>query len=303
MRTASLSFLFLSPSIRTVVSLPCTLCQDGAAPKLPDKLVRILGYPEIDCSTLEELVPSLFHTEEECSVAHQVSSLCGCTMSDDACTMCPDGSPVGNPSKRAPKYEAIVGLSPITCDLAASHLQTFSQDDDLCSYSHQVIAESCGCKLNLLDQNNATTIDPGSPPIIIPATSVNADEITTRYFGATTIEDRKRQQNIYRASAVLSIIGALLVISDNLLNRRNRPKKNLFNQIVTAMALFDIIHGISAAFGVIAKPHDVLLGGIGARGNEATCKAQGWFFLWGSMTSLFFNASLSTCKYYIESIM
>jgi hypothetical protein len=91
----------------------------------------------------------------------------------------------------------------------------------------------------------------------------------------------------------MSITGALFVIQDNLRDKKRRS--NQYNQIVTAMAFFDIIHGIASALLDIPRPTDDALRTKGERGNEATCKAQGFFIQWGGLTSLFFNASLSAC--------
>jgi hypothetical protein len=108
------------------------------------------------------------------------------------------------------------------------------------------------------------------------------------------------QARLARSAAGLSILGALLVIIDNLRNRKRLS--NLYNQIVAAMACFDIIYSITAAFLNIPRPADDSFSAYGEYyGNRASCTAQGWMYQWSGMTSLFFNASLST--YYVLVIV
>jgi hypothetical protein len=66
---------------------------------------------------------------------------------------------------------------------------------------------------------------------------------------------------------------------------------------MVTMAVFDIIYSIAASLVAIPRPADDMFVAYAERGkNEASCLAQGWFTQWGSMTSIFLNASLSTCK-------
>lgn len=124
-----------------VSAAPCTVCRDGSAVTLPEKKVQISAlYPEMQCSSLDSLIPNLFPDEssEECGLIHQFSTLCGCPIPENACTLCPDGLAVGAPDAVLNEnYAALIPDPdlPPTCDLVQSYLHSVSKQDDLCVFS------------------------------------------------------------------------------------------------------------------------------------------------------------------------
>ena len=64
----------------------------------------------------------------------------------------------------------------------------------------------------------------------------------------------------------------------------------MYHQLVLGMSFFDIISSVDAVLTTVMAPTDV--GFYQARGNNATCKAQGVLFILGQ-TSIFYNMSLS----------
>jgi hypothetical protein len=128
----------------------------------------------------------------------------------------------------------------------------------------------------------------------------NPNGVGTLVFGGKTLDDEIRQERLARAAACLSIAGALMVILENLYNRK-RLSSNLYNQIVVTMASFDIMYSVTAVLVNIPRPSDDTIYAHGERGNAGTCIAQGWTYQFSGLTSLLLNASLST--YYVMVIV
>jgi len=81
-------------------------------------------------------------------------------------------------------------------------------------------------------------------------------------------------------------------------------RENNYNQIIVAMAIADLILSVSMVFMNAPKPVDeesLFEGEKGAHGNDTTCLIQGLARQFGSITSLSFNAVLST--YYLLIIV
>lgn len=135
------------------------------------------------------------------------------------------------------------------------------------------------------DEHNTTMVEPEVP-------TFDATTIRYTFFGATTNSKMDALHWVELVAAILSIVGAIVVIQDNLRNKKR--KNNLYNQIITVMALFDIIQAVAIALQDTPVPSDSTLGTAETIGNQATCKAQGWAIQFGGLTSLFLNVSLST---------
>ena len=78
----------------------CTLCANGDPVPLPDhRPVVVAGTNAISCSAWEALALSSEEGSDDCRLIRSVSVLCGCPKPEGACTMCPLGEPVPNPTQ------------------------------------------------------------------------------------------------------------------------------------------------------------------------------------------------------------
>lgn len=95
-------------------------------------------------------------------------------------------------------------------------------------------------------------------------------------FGSESVAQDQALIWATRGAAILSMLGTCLILQDVLLNKTRR--KNLYNQIVLAMSCFDFIFALACCFSRAPMPADdfsLLI--YGSSGNQATCKAQGFF--------------------------
>lgn len=280
-----------------VSAAPCTVCRDGSAVTLPEKKVQISAlYPEMQCSSLDSLIPNLFPDEnsEECGLIHQFSTLCGCPIPENACTLCPDGLAVGAPDAVLNEnYAALIPDPdlPPTCDLVQSYLHSVSKQDELCVFSQYDAVTSCGCS-NATTHHNQTGIGIAD---VFDGNAASVKPIRVgQVFGSKSSEELETLYQVSRVAALMSIVASIIVLQDCL---RKRRIKNVYNQIIATMAVFDILFSIAMALGRLPMPAGNGIGVTEERmGTDATCKAQGFFVQLGLMASLFFNASLSTCK-------
>jgi hypothetical protein len=96
-----------------------------------------------------------------------------------------------------------------------------------------------------------------------------------------------------RFSALLSMFGSSMIMYDILRDKTKRG--SVFHTLMVAMAVFDFLGSIAWALSSLPIPeyeYGEPSGIYGAKGNEATCTAQGFFVQLG-YTSIFYNMSLS----------
>lgn len=303
MRTAAV--LLLVPY--AVSSASCTLCEDESSPKWPDKVINIPGLPNnLICRDIYAVVPLLIPDESsnECRLTRRLSSICGCPRKPNSCSICPDGSPAPNAAVLLPSFAALFATKDDeapSCAVVEAYAHSFSNSSVLCLQAQQEAAAPCGCVLEdnifhhdesvsntSMKAGNASSSDSGS-------TVFDTTGLRFKYFGAEA-EQLRQLMRIFRVASILSVAAAFLVILDNLWNQK-RLKKNIYNQLILTMAGFDLIFGIAIALHDIPRPTYDILSSTGERGNDTTCKIQGWFTQWGGLTSLFLNVSLSTCTY------
>lgn len=286
--------LHVAPMTLALATRPCTLCPDASSTTYPDKVIVLPPLPPVTCKVAETSVPIVMpnDTSDECKLTHQISTICGCPKKPDACSLCPDGSAVSNKDTELPMFNPITSDSLFTCELMEAYLHSFSNKEDFCPYAQQHASEICGCPATstgsndwMWDEHNTTMVEPEVP-------TFDATTIRYTFFGATTNSKMDALHWVELVAAILSIVGAIVVIQDNLRNKKR--KNNLYNQIITVMALFDIIQAVAIALQDTPVPSDSTLGTAETIGNQATCKAQGWAIQFGGLTSLFLNVSLST---------
>lgn len=281
---------------------PCKLCVNGGSVPTPDKLLDILPDPtlsNVTCKDMEELAVDVFQANTtQCSQLQSFGTLCGCVHGDGACLLCQDGVAVSNEYKGVPvrlsefdsffHQEDTEDFSP-TCELVEGVLHSTSSEDPFCLYAQLVAGPICGCQPIEVDSTSSAS------------TGLEVDRSKSpRPANGKSVELARTLQ---RSGSIISLIAALLVIQDNLRNKKKR--KHLYNQIVTVMATFDAIASFSRAFfGLFRRGFQEQIADRG--GPEAVCIAQGWLIQWSQSTSLFLNASLSTCKCkscYVDSVV
>jgi hypothetical protein len=305
-----LNTIFLPLLIAIVNAInPCTLCGDGSDVTKPNYVVRIPGYPEVSCASIANLIPSLLpdETVPECSLARQVSSLCGCPVIPGSCSLCANGSMPINLHVEVEEFAGIFGGNVPSCELVDAYLRSYDPLDDICVASREEIASICGC-LNIdqssshsdvIDDGNSTNkthihdlLGSNSDPSVFSKTNEIIAGIN--FFGAKTEYD---VSILYRASlsaSLLSAICCIFVIIDCI--RLKRKRKNLYNQLVGTMTAFDLLYSLSVALGTLPMDKSDAFRSPGEAGNHITCIIQGIGIQWGGLTSLFLSCGLSTCR-------
>jgi len=91
-----------------------------------------------------------------------------------------------------------------------------------------------------------------------------------------------------RIGAILSILGSIgMIIS--VLNDKEKRKK-VIGELIIVLSCFDIIGSLGYAFASLPIPKEDYI--LGAKGNPASCKAQGFFIQLGTI-SLYINVSMA----------
>ena len=106
---------------------------------------------------------------------------------------------------------------------------------------------------------------------------------------------RKKQAALVwlpRVIAILSIMGSSFMIYD--IMRVHTRRSKLLYQLLVTLSIFDIVGSIAYAFTSLPIPVEDYI--YGAMGNDASCKAQGFFIQIGTI-ACFINSSLSSYYY------
>eukprot|EP00980_Cylindrotheca_fusiformis_P000744 scaffold174_cov98-Cylindrotheca_fusiformis.AAC.13 len=128
------------------------------------------------------------------------------------------------------------------------------------------------------------------------------------YLGATNEDQQAALAWTLRMAGLLSAFGSSLIIWDVFVvsRKRNRNRRlTMLHQLVCGLSFFDVFSSIANMFSTLPIPEYLYAeststprpsGVYGAKGNSATCTAQG-FFLQLGYTSAFYNLVLSV--YYV----
>ena len=87
-----------------------------------------------------------------------------------------------------------------------------------------------------------------------------------------------------------SIVGAFFIVHHVL--RSEKRRKGVYHRILLLMSCHDLIYSIKAFVSTWPMPEDTPFV-YGARGSTATCVVAGFFGHGGSLTSIFYNGSLT----------
>lgn len=264
----------------------CPLCPSGDRVRLPDKDLlpflqqaldmgtefsqdlQGLNLTSITCATVDVLlqaaaVPSLCGTDEYLHLA----GMCGCPPTHgDYCVFCPTND-ITKPNELFRNIGFRSGYV-TTCEQVALGVTQFATDSQYC-WTAREAAFQCGC-------NNGTKW----------------------YLGASTDLRHAVLAWVPRVSGFLSMIGSAYILRDVYRSHRRNPRLvKTYHWLVLGMSIFDISSSLAWMFSTwpIPKEDDDrgASGVYGAQGNEATCKAQGFFLQLGFVGSTAFNASLT----------
>jgi len=108
------------------------------------------------------------------------------------------------------------------------------------------------------------------------------------YVGANTELKMKALVWMPRVGAILSILGSIGMIISVMGDKDKRKK--IIGELIIGLSCFDIIGSIGYAFTSLPIPEEDYI--YGAKGNTASCKAQGFFIQIGTI-SLYINVSIA----------
>jgi hypothetical protein len=259
------------------VESPCSLCPDGSPAGLPDEDLTFLvegargssiGEADLEgvqptCQVVEAFAKSFEEGSREClDVQNElVAGACGCPPVDNACDFCP-GEDVAFPDKEVLLAADGFGFVP-TCSQIDAFTTQVKKGSDACHILGS-INYICGCRGG-----------------------------ERYYFGADTQAQKAAMAWMPRISASLSLFGSSMIIYDIVRNQIKRG--SVYHTLMLAMSVFDIFSSIAWGLSTLPIPeyeYGEPSGVYGARGNENTCKTQGFFVQLG-YTSIFYNMSLS----------
>jgi hypothetical protein len=291
---------------------PCSLCQDGSA-VTSDYMVQIPGYSQLSCSTIAAIIPSLLpdETVADCTLIRRLSSICGCPTNPDSCSLCEDGSKVPKIHTELEEFAGIYGGYVPTCEIFEAYLHSYHHADKICLTSRETAATKCGCASSddsdsqtlsnhtstisdIGDEDNPNNLQKNRSDILGLDKNTSLLYQDVHVYGANTDEDYDTLFILSRISSISSTLCCLLVIYDCF--RWKKKRKNLYNQLVGTIQIFDLVYSFSIALGTLPKDANDISFSRGEVGNPVTCKIQGGAIQVGTLTSLFLNCALSTCK-------
>jgi hypothetical protein len=257
------------------VESPCPMCPDGSPVRLPDEDLSVLlaGFSgssigggdlagvKLTCQVVEAATTSFEEGSRDCLDVQFFAGVCGCPPVENACDFCP-GEDVAFPDKEVFVATTVVGVVP-TCNHIDAAVTQVENGSDFCSLAKEV-NYICGCQGG-----------------------------ERYYLGAETQGEKLALVWIPRISATLSLFGSSMIIYDILRDKKKRG--SVFHTLMLAMSAFDVFGSIAWGLTTLPIPeyeYGEPSGIYGARGNEKTCKTQGFFIQLG-YTSIFYNMSLS----------
>lgn len=137
----------------------CTPCRDGSPITMPNRTLNLGELPIETCADLETFSALLDQESSECSGLQSLGSLCGCPVSEGACTFCPNGERVPKPDQTLdwfsgflvdiPETFSSIGDS-LTCEMMEAITldpppDVFQSSPALVCLGTQLKSSICGC--------------------------------------------------------------------------------------------------------------------------------------------------------------
>ena len=255
---------------------PVTFLEDVGF-TLPDKLATFFGDSgsfEPPCWIIEAITRSYSSNTDECQLAQWTSGYCGCPPIENACTWCAGGKsiPESYHDVRIPQaFFERAGAEEITsldCRTAETILSQITASDETVCYYARVRADICGCY-----------------------------EGGFGYLGTPEKPHRRKiLEWIPRVVGAFSLVAVTLIAIDVLRDKKKR--NNPYCLLMIGMSCFDFCYSLAWIASTAPIPYDIALPIEGAAGNEATCKAQCFFFQLG-LGSIFYTVMLTTYYYMV----
>lgn len=269
----------------------CDFCPRGDITE-PDKPVAIPGFEFLDsCGKVDSIVKDIFTSDAaECiQLQDLLGTYCGCPPPENACTLCPDGSPVPDEylSKELPWLATAFGGTAPTCEFLEAYMTTNESGDEGCT-SLQITSASCGCPAlpdhcvycpgETLQEEYSQKVLPfvGNPDLGVTGTceiywytqyQISQDDIRCDHssvltfhcgcndgilgsWGATTEEQQIAMLWIPRVVGSFSLIAASMVLRHTLTDQKKRA--SVYHQMVFMIAIFDIVTALVFIVGAAA---------------------------------------------------
>jgi hypothetical protein len=244
----------------------CSLCSDGSpvTDEYREKeltwLTQTFGGTAPTCGFLEAFMTSYESGDEGCSSLQITSAACGCPALPDHCVYCPGETLQEEYYDTVLPFVSNEALGVVgTCELYWYTQYQIPESDLQCAQS-SVLTFHCGCNNGLL----------GS-------------------WGSTTETQQMAMAWIPRVVGIFSLIATSLVLYHILRDKKKRS--SVYHQLIVLIVMFDIVTALVFIVGAAAvqrmNPETGLLNGVyGAYGNEASCKASGFFYHLGKLCLL-----------------
>jgi hypothetical protein len=227
-----------------------------------------------------------------------IGGICGCPPIENECDFCPTKD-ITKPDDILEVAGFRVGFD-TTCEDVDLALGLLDRSEFYC-WSAKELAHQCGCNKGV-----------------------------AWYYGAATVVKHAVLAWVPRVSGVLSLLGSGYIIQDIFRWYRRTHSITTYHMLMLGMSLFDLSSSIAWMFSTLPVPQNDWVGALGvcklasysfpsdiaidwypliflpcfkdgARGNEATCKTQGFFLELGFVGSSTFNVSLTF--FYLLSIV
>jgi hypothetical protein len=257
------------------VESPCSLCPNGSPVSLPDEDLTFLFVGSSassivrgdlegvtpTCQVAEAVVRSFEEGSRECLDVQFFAGVCGCPPVENACDFCP-GEDVAFPDKEVLIATTVIGVVP-TCNHIDAIVTQFEKGAEICLLAGKA-NYLCGCQGG-----------------------------ERYYLGADTQAQKAAMAWVPRISASLSLFGSSMIIYD--IVRDPSKRGSVYHTLMLAMSVIDVFSSIAWGLSTLPIPeyeYGEPSGVYGAKGNDKTCKLQGFLIQLG-YTSLFYNMSLS----------
>lgn len=274
----------------------CSLCQDGAISPVPDKLVDLGGPAKLTCAEYEVFASVLPANSKDCALVRGGAKLCQCPARPGQCSMCPKGERVSRPKKKLNwltesflSTEQGVNIRQesvdfLTCEVMESLVasedlalaEIFGTQDGLICPATQMKSSICGC-------------EPDWKPIAL-TWSYRTSGILS-FVVSTNFEHHHPLPVALTCLFVCAKQGSAMIIVTILRKRTRKKRFTTYHQLVLSISLFDIVSSIAYTLVGVMAPYEA--GFYLSRGNDTTCKIQGFMIQLGQTTSMAYNLCLS----------
>ena len=281
----------------------CTICENGDPPPFPNIPVDVGQERTLSCAGWDAYAQSFEEGSSDCSLIRSgASRICQCPRPEGQCTMCPLGEAIPKPQQElnwltdsflSSVRDTVVveGAGFLNCQLMESHVasgypllaEVFGTEEELLCTAMQMKSWICGCKPDW--RQIALTWCyrlSGMCSLIVSCTQC----ITCAKFCS-----------LYIVLTVLFFQGSGLIIISIL--RKPNSRFTTYHQLVLGISAFDMISSIAYMLVGVMAPYEA--GFYLSRGNETTCKMQGFMIQLGQTASMFYNLCLSL--YFFTVIM